>query len=170
MTFLITIFAAVTLCGAVAAMTLGKLVHCALALTIAFAGLAILYLNLDAEFAGLAQLLVYVGAIVILIVFAILLTPSLSEADIKSRVRVSYSGGAGVTLAFGVFAVLAWSVTHSTMGRSAIGSAPPAAPVRQIGDALMQRYILPLEVMGLMLTAALVGAVIIAMKESQAPR
>ena len=40
----------------------------------------------------------------------------------------------------------------------------------QIGDALMQRYALPLEVIGLMLTAALIGAVILAMKESQAPR
>ena len=45
-------------------MTLRRLVHCALALTVAFAGLAALYLNLGAEFAGLAQLLVYVGAIV----------------------------------------------------------------------------------------------------------
>ncbi len=85
MTVLITIFAAVTLSGAVAAMTLRNLVHCALALTVAFAGLSTLYLSLDAQFAGLAQLLVYVGAIAILIVFAILLTPGAPESN--SRVK-----------------------------------------------------------------------------------
>ena len=75
MTLLFLILAAVTLSGGVAAMTLRRLVHCALALTITFTGLAALYLSLDAQFAGLAQLLIYVGAIAILIVFAILLTP-----------------------------------------------------------------------------------------------
>src|SRR5579863_5407694 len=68
------ILAAVTLIGACAAMMLRGLVHCALALAVAFAGLGTLYLNLGAQFLGLAQLLVYVGAIAVLIVFVILLT------------------------------------------------------------------------------------------------
>src|SRR5216110_977453 len=63
-----------TLAGAVAAMSLRNLVHCALALTVAFAGLAALYLQLDAQFVGFAQILVYIGAVAILIVFALLLT------------------------------------------------------------------------------------------------
>ena len=63
-----------TLAGAIAAMSLRNLVHCALALTVAFAGLAALYLQLDAQFVGFAQILVYVGAVAILIVFAVLLT------------------------------------------------------------------------------------------------
>ena len=71
-TFLI--LAAITLAGACAAMMLRGLVHCALAVAIAFAGLGTLYLNLGAQFLGLAQLLVYVGAIAVLIVFVILLT------------------------------------------------------------------------------------------------
>ena len=74
MTLPFLILAIMTLAGGVAAMTMRRLVHCALALVVSFAGLAALYLNLGAEFAGLAQLLVYVGAIAILIVFAILLT------------------------------------------------------------------------------------------------
>lgn len=68
------ILAAVTLAGAGAAMTFRGLVHCALALAVAFAGIGALYLNLGAQFLGLAQLLVYVGAIAVLIVFVILLT------------------------------------------------------------------------------------------------
>jgi NADH-quinone oxidoreductase subunit J len=170
MTVLITILAAVTLSGAVAAMTLRNLVHCALALTIAFAGLATLYLSLDAQFAGLAQLLVYVGAIAILIVFAILLTPGEPESDLESKTYISSSGLVGCLLALGVFAILAWSVTHSGTASSAVATAAPAANMQQIGETLMHRYALPLEVIGLTLTAALIGAVIVAMKESQAPR
>jgi NADH-quinone oxidoreductase subunit J len=170
MTSPVLILAVVTLGGAVAAMALRKLVHCALALTIAFAGLATLYLSLDAQFAGLAQLLVYVGAIAILIVFAILLTPSASEADLESASRISSSGLVGVVLALGVFAILASSISRSNIGCPTAASPAPEATMLQIGNTLMQRYALPLEVIGLMLTAALIGAVILAMKENQAPR
>ena len=170
MTLPVLILAVVTLSGAVVAMTLRNLVHCALALTIAFAGLATLYLSLDAQFAGLAQLLVYVGAIAILIVFAILLTPSASEADDKSTPCISSSGLVGIALALGVFAILAWSISRSNIGRPMPLSPAPEATMLQIGNALMQRYALPLEVIGLMLTATLIGAVILAMKENQAPR
>ena len=62
------ILAVVTLVGACAAMMLRGLVHCALALAVAFAGIGTLYLSLGAQFLGLAQLLVYVGAIAVLIV------------------------------------------------------------------------------------------------------
>jgi NADH-quinone oxidoreductase subunit J len=170
MTVLITILAAVTLSGAVAAMTLRKLVHCALALTVAFAGLATLYLSLDAQFAGLAQLLVYAGAIAILIVFAILLTPSAPESALESKLHISSSGLVGCALAVGVFAILAWSIAHSGTANSAVAAPAPAANMQEIGETLMRHYILPLEVIGLMLTAAMIGAVIVAMKESQAPR
>src|SRR6266542_2541223 len=70
------IIGALTLASAVAAMTLRHLVHCGLSLTLAFGGLAVLYLRLDAQFVGFAQVLVYVGAVAVLIVFAILLTRS----------------------------------------------------------------------------------------------
>ena len=169
MTLLFLILAAVTVSGAVAAMTLRRLVHCALALTISFAGLATLYLSLDAQFAGLAQLLVYVGAIAILIVFAILLTPSSSETDLEFRPPISFSSIVGSVLALGVFAILALAIVRSKVGHPTIAAAPQTT-MQQIGEMLMGRYILPLEVIGLMLTAALIGAVILAMKENQSPR
>src|SRR5208282_5345419 len=68
------LLAALTVAFSVAAMSLRNLIHCALCAAAAFAGLAMIYLQLDAEFVGFAQLLVYVGAIAILIVFAVLLT------------------------------------------------------------------------------------------------
>src|SRR5450755_3290372 len=108
-TFLI--LAAITLVGACAAMMLRGLVHCALAVAIAFAGLGTLYLSLGAQFLGLAQLLVYVGAVAVLIVFVILLTrggdsdsPPLSPAGVPIT---------GIVVATAVFAVLAWAIAQS---------------------------------------------------------
>ena len=76
-----TLLAALTVASAIATMSLRNLVHCALALAVAFAGLAGLYLRLDAQFVGFAQVLVYVGAVAILIVFAILLTRGSGPPD-----------------------------------------------------------------------------------------
>lgn len=159
MTVPFVILAVLTIAGATAAMTLRKLVHCALALAICFVGLAGLYLDLGAQFVGLAQILVYVGAVVILIVFAILLTRS-DELPVPKAARF----GGGVVVSAGVFAVLAWAmVTGYEAQGSTAGQAQ--AVIGQIGAALMGRYILPLEIVGLLLTAALIGAVVIAMEE-----
>jgi NADH-quinone oxidoreductase subunit J len=160
-TFLI--LAAITLVGACAAMMLRGLVHCALAVAVAFAGLGTLYLNLGAQFLGLAQLLVYVGAIAVLIVFVILLTRG---GDSESPLAAAALPVSGLLVAACIFAVLAWAVFHSFAVHP---SGPLAAPatVRELGTVLMDSYVLPLEAIGLMLTAALIGAVIIAMKEKQ---
>lgn len=162
MTLPFLILALLTLAGGIASMTLRRLVHCALALTVAFAGLAALYLNLGAEFAGLAQLLVYVGAIAILIVFAILLTRG---GDTEGEPAFSPASLGGAIIALAVFAVLAWAVETSSIAHPAgIPTAPPNT-MQQIGLTLMQRYVLPLEVIALMLTAAMIGAAIIAVRE-----
>jgi NADH-quinone oxidoreductase subunit J len=166
MTLPFLILAILTLAGGVAAMTLRRLVHCALALTVAFGGLAALYLNLGAEFAGLAQLLVYVGAIAILIVFAILLTQG---GEIRSERAFSPAGLGGGVIALAVFAVLAWAIETSGVAHPAALPAAPTTAMRQIGLALMQRYVLPLEVIALMLTAAMIGAVILALREQRTP-
>jgi NADH:ubiquinone oxidoreductase subunit 6 (subunit J) len=157
------ILAIVVIGSAIAAMTLRNLVHCALALVGTFAGLAALYLQLDAQFVGFAQILVYVGAVAILVVFAILLTRG-GEASKRPVFSASWCIGAGVALA--VFGVLVWAIRSS---QSFTDRLPPGTQVsvRQIGDQLMTTYILPLQVVGLLLTAALIGAVIIAMKEEQ---
>ncbi len=163
MTLPFAIVASLTLAGAVAAMSLRNLVHCALALTVAFAGLAALYLQLDAEFVGFAQVLVYVGAVAILIVFAILLTRG-SEPPAEPLVSPAWLGGVAVAVA--VFAVLTATIASSSVTHPA-APARPETTVRQIGDLLMNKYILPLEVIGLLLTAALIGAVIIALHEKE---
>ena len=161
MTIPFVILAVLTIASAVAAMNLRNLIHCALALSAAFAGMAGLYLQLDAQFVGFAQVLVYIGAVSILVVFAILLTRGGigPEKDIFSRAWLS---GMGVVVA--VLGVLVYAISKSRVIQS-IAPPQPEVTVQQIGDALMHKYVLPLEVIGLLLTAALIGAVIIAMKE-----
>ena len=157
------IIAVLTLASAVAAMSLRNLVHCALALTVTFAGLAAFYLTLDAQFIGYAQILVYIGAVAILIVFAILLTRG-SEPPRKSGFSLNWVAGVGIAAT--VFCLLSGIILTSRVLTREIRP-PPEATVRQIGDQLMGKFILPLEVVGLLLTAALIGAVLIAMREKQ---
>lgn len=157
--------AAMTVGFAVAAMTLRHLVHCALCAAAAFAGLAVIYVQLDAEFVGFAQLLVYVGAIAILIVFAVLLTRG-DEIGLGRR-QSSPSWMAGVAVAVLVLAGIALPIFNSpSLQRGAPAAA--VAPVKKIGEALMNRYVLPLETIGVLLTGALLGAVVIAMREEPA--
>src|SRR3984885_3740483 len=130
--FLLT--SALTVAGALAAALLKNLVHCALSLTVTFAGLALLYLQLDAQFAGFAQILVYIGAVAILVVFAILLTRG-SETP-----KQIFSGSwfTGMTIAAGVFAVLGWAVIQSIQVLPH-ETAVPSVTVNQIGNALLGR-------------------------------
>jgi NADH:ubiquinone oxidoreductase subunit 6 (subunit J) len=157
------ILALLTIAASIAALSMRNLIHCALSLTVAFAGLAALYLQLGAQFIGFAQILVYIGAVAILIVFAILLTRG-SEAPEKSIFSSSWLAGLGVAIA--VFAVLGGTIVRSSVVKQSL---PPSSevPIRRLGELLMTKYLLPLEVIGLLLTAALIGAVILAMQDKE---
>jgi len=157
------ILSVLTIVGAAAALTLRNLVHCVLALMVAFVGLAGLYLQLDAQFIGFAQILVYIGAVAILIVFAILLTRG-TESPSQSIVSPSWAISSVVSVV--VFGILAWTIRSSVATRHSIPPQPEVT-IKQIGNALMSRFALPLEVIGLLLTAALVGAVTIAMQDKR---
>jgi NADH-quinone oxidoreductase subunit J len=154
--------AIVTVAGALAAALMRNLIHCALSLTVTFGGLALLYLQLDAQFAGFAQILVYIGAVAILVVFAILLTRGACHAEYKD---LSNRWFGGLALAAGVFALLTWAVLRSLPGTVTTGAAP-AITVQMIGKSLMSTYVLPLEIVAVLLTVALIGAVIVAMPEA----
>lgn len=162
--FLLT--AILTVAGAVAAALLKNLVHCALSLTVTFAGLALLYLQLDAQFAGFSQILVYIGAVAILVVFAILLTRGAGVPEYRGY---STSWFLGLIISAAVFALLGWAVVKS-LPVSAAASEAPAITVQSIGAALMSSYVLPLEIVAVLLTVALIGAVIVAMPEPRTPK
>jgi len=164
MPYIFLILAAITIAGTAAAMSLRSAIHCILALTIGLVGLAALYLLLGAQFVGFTQILVYVGAVAILAVFAIMMTQGPGKTI---QPILSTNWPAGVLVATAVFAILAWAI-HSTPAHST--PTQPDVSVNQIGAALMHHYVLPLEIMGLLLTAALIGAVILAMPEKKEPQ
>jgi NADH-quinone oxidoreductase subunit J len=151
------IIAIITLSGALAAATLPRLIHAALSLVIVFVGMAAYFFLLGAEFAGLVQVFVYIGAVAVLIVFTILLT----RRDIVSDRGINWGG---VIVALAVFVGLLWIILTTT---SLALPAPQFEPltVKQIGEALMTNYVWPLQCVGLVLTVALIGALILVMEE-----
>ncbi|CAN5358645.1 hypothetical protein BH20VER3_BH20VER3_16960 [soil metagenome] len=153
------IIAILTLGAALAAATLPKLVHAALCFALAFVGVAAFYFLLGAEFVGLVQVFVYVGAVAVLIVFTILLTRRDSEQERGFN-------WPGVIIALAVFGGLSWSIMNS--GGLSV-AAQPIAPltVRQIGELLMTDYVWPLQCVGLVLTAALIGAMVLVLEEKR---
>ncbi len=156
------LIAGLTLGSAIAAMSLRNLVHCALCTVITFAGLAAMYLQLNAQFVGFAQILVYVGAVAILILFAVLLTRN-SENQ-PNTLLASPSWIIGILVAISVSGTIIYAVVKSTRLAQTLPPAPEAT-VQKIGEQLMTNYVLPLEIVALLLTAAMIGAVIIAMRD-----
>ncbi|MEO6871352.1 MAG: NADH-quinone oxidoreductase subunit J [Chthoniobacterales bacterium] len=153
------VIAILTLAAALAAATLPKLVHAALSFALAFVGVAAFYFLLGAEFVGLVQVFVYVGAVAVLIVFTILLT----RRDVEKERNFNWSG---VLIALAVFAGLLWAILKSS-GLNVVARPVQALTVRQIGDALMTTYIWPLQCVGLLLTAALIGALVLVLEEKR---
>ena len=153
------IIAIFTLSGALAAACLRKLIHAALCLVLAFLGLAAFYFLLGAEFVGLVQVFVYVGAVAVLIVFTILLTRREDE-------ETSGFNWSGALVAVAVFAGLVWTILK-TSSVSVIAPTIEALTVKRIGEVLMTNYVWPLQCVGLLLTAALIGALVLVMEEKQ---
>ena len=153
------IIAVFTLAGALAAACLRKLIHAALCLVVAFLGLAVFYFLLGAEFVGLVQVFVYVGAVAVLIVFTILLTRREDE-------ETSGFNWSGALVAVAVFGGLIWTILK-TSSISVVAPAIEALTVKRIGEVLMTSYVWPLQCVGLLLTAALIGALVLVMEEKR---
>jgi NADH-quinone oxidoreductase subunit J len=156
------ILASFTITSAVAAMSLRNMVHCALCLALTFVGVAGLFLQLNAGFLAFAQILVYVGAVAILIVFAILLTRGAETPQEK------WSSGAllSIPLALIVAAILLNAIFSTRLAAVAPGNSAPT--VRELGTALMTSHVIPLELIDVLLTVALLGAVVLALPEREA--
>ncbi len=134
-------------------------VHSGLSAVVAFVTLGMLHMALGAQFIGFVQLLVYIGAVAILAVFAILLTrPEASHLPCLRPLRRAVAGAvtAGLVLAALLIAIFRSPSLNREPGPVA------EAPVAEIGELLMTTHLLPLQTIGVLLTAALIGAVLFA--------
>lgn len=151
------LLAAIIIASALAVVLLKNIVHSALYLVLTFVGVAGLYVLLNAEFLAAVQLLVYAGAVAILIVFAVMLT---RRGDIRASnlLNVNYLAAAVVSLA--LFIV----ITMAT-GRMAWMATPGQAPASNVGaiaDAFLGRFAIPFEIAAVLLLVAMVGAILLA--------
>jgi len=162
------LISAATIIAAWIVVTDRNLFHAAIALMASFAGVAGLYILMDAGFLAAAQLLVYIGAISILIIFSIMMTRRLMQTT-ESAYNTQWRWAIiGALLTFGLLAVLIFQ----TWPAEQFASAPAAEglledSVSSLGRALVDvdQFVLPFEIASVLLLAALVGAIVIARPE-----
>lgn len=159
MTWAFLIIALVTLATAAVAMALRNLIHSALLLVASWAGIAAFYLWAGAEFIAFAQVLVYVGAVSMIVLFAVLLTRRSAEVSRLQPASVSRAIG-GLIVGGAVLGVLFGAV----MGTPLQPATPPArfATVHDLGISLMNTHIAAVLITGVILTVALLGGVVLA--------
>jgi NADH-quinone oxidoreductase subunit J len=161
------LLAALIIGAATMVVTVRNVIHAALWLITSFFGVGALYLLLEAEFIAVVQVLIYVGAVSILILFAIMLTRHVSGEGERQLTRHWW---AAALIALGLFgAVLAptlignvWNIPQPT---GPAGTPEPLSGVEELGRGFVSEFIIQFEVAGVLLTVALIGAIVIAFEE-----
>jgi NADH-quinone oxidoreductase subunit J len=153
------IVAALIVFAAVRLVTTRNLVHGALYLLAVLAGAAILFLLFLAEFVAWVQVLVYIGAVVVLLLFGLMLT----RAPIGNMALDSQTRPLAAVVSLAIFAITSTIVWKTFKGQRVHFSKPDS--VATLGQAIFSRYVLPFEIVSVVLLAALVGAVVLARKE-----
>jgi NADH-quinone oxidoreductase subunit J len=157
------ILSAITVLGAILAITLRNLIHCVLSLILFFLGIAGHYFLLRADFIAAVQILIYIGAVAVLMLFTIMLTRHVT-GDEGPREVLGGKWWAGMGTAV-IIAGLLWAIIRKDSLAHTMPVATAATSVAEIGKALVADWVVPFEAMAVLLTAALIGAVVIALEE-----
>ena len=154
------ILAAIIIGSAVMVVSMKNIFHSALFLVLCFFSVAGIYVLLSAEFLAAVQVLIYVGAITILMIFAIMLTARLYSAKIKQSNEQVIPGllivGALLAATIITLSRTAWKLSTET---------PDVQSTVSLGNLLLTTYVLPFEVVSVVLLTALIGAIIIARRD-----
>ena len=138
-----------------------NIVHSAVALIFSFCGVAGIYVLLDAEFLAAVQVLIYVGGITILLLFAIMLTTRIAtRADVFNE-QVGFSA----LICLGITAILVYASLTGIQVSGQAPTTPETAPA--LGRLLLTTHVLPFELASILLLAAMVGAIILARREGE---
>ena len=150
------VLAALTVGSAILVATLPNIIYAAVALLFTFGGVAGLYVLLSADFLAATQVLVYVGGILVLIMFAVFLSNQISSVKLSNPVHFRLPAAGICLVLFGTLAYTAVSPAFALKAR--VTYQPTTA---EIGELLMTRYLLPFEVASVLLLAALIGAALL---------
>jgi NADH-quinone oxidoreductase subunit J len=150
------VFAAITVLSAGLVVFSRSLIYSAFGLLFTFFGVAVLYVYLGADFLAATQMVIYVGGILVLLLFGVMLTHKLYDLDLKTE---TFQFWPGLLLALAVFATLLGVMMRTTWVNR--GVRVPGPTTAQIGELFMKDYILPFEVASVFLLVALIGAAMI---------
>ncbi len=154
------LLAAMTIGGASMIIFSRNLIHAVIFLIISLLGVAGLYLTLSADFIAVVQVLIYVGAISVLMLFAIMLTPRAERDNSESSLQLP----AALVMVL-ILTVTVYVALDTDWG--AVRQAALADQARLIGQSLINEYVLPFEIGAVLLTAALVGAIALARHDDE---
>jgi NADH-quinone oxidoreductase subunit J len=155
------IIAAIMIVGALRVVTTSNVVHAALWLVVVLAGAAAQYILLAAEFLAVTQVLVYIGAVMVLFLFGTMLTRSRIGRD--SGLNNSYAK-LGIPVAVVLFATMALALSES-FGTEKLPSDGSIVTTQQISDQIFGTYLLPFWALSFVLLAAVIGAIVLARKD-----
>lgn len=156
------ILSLLTIGGAVFMISFTRVVHMVISLGITFISIAGLFVLLGAEFVGVAQVLVYSGAISILMLFGIMLTKHDASDEGTGR---SWKNIFSLVFVAGLFGLMFWGIQKTVWTAPPEGAAAQTASVKQLGVEIFTKYVIPFELVSVLLLVALVGAIIMAKKE-----
>jgi NADH-quinone oxidoreductase subunit J len=155
-------FALLTLVAGAIVVFSRNIVHAAFALLFAFFGVAGLYVLLMADFLAVTQLLIYVGGILVLVLFGVMLTSNTIDVQMRTSTIQTFPAVLIVAALAGTLIGIFWSTDWKTT------TAPPVqATAPKIGELMLTSYLLPFEIASVVLLVALVGAAMIARREKR---
>jgi NADH-quinone oxidoreductase subunit J len=156
------LFAAITVVSGIIVVNAKNIVHAAFAMLLTFFGVAGIYVLLGADFLAVVQIMVYVGGILILLLFGVMLTNKITNVDIRSgSIQVIPA-----IIGLAVFAAILFSIMTSTKWKSEQFDIP-FTTTYQIGEVLLSEYVLIFELFGILLLIALIGAASIARRDKE---
>ncbi len=158
--FVFVLLAVASALSAVAVVTARNLVHAALFLATTLGAIAGVFLVLHAEFVAMVQLLIYVGAIAVLLMFGLMLT----RAPIGRETLDSRSRGLALAVSAALFGVLAALIWQGYGDATLVALESP--PTAELGIALFSHWVLPFELASMLLLAALIGAIVLSRRQS----
>mgnify|MGYP001616304312 CR=1 FL=1 len=155
------ILAVSTVLCAAAVATVRNLIHAVMFLALTFVGVAGIYIVLSADFVAVVQVLIYAGAVGVLMTFAIMLTPAADRENSETAFQIP-----ALLLSFivlGIIVFVAWDTSWHVSDREAL-----AATARSLGEAFVKPYVVPFEIASVLLVTAMIGAIVLTREDTDA--
>jgi NADH:ubiquinone oxidoreductase subunit 6 (subunit J) len=157
--FIFYFFSAIACFSAAYILFANNILYAAFSLVLTFLSIAVMYIFAQAEFLAVSQIMIYVGGIVVLIIFGVMLTNRISERKIEHG---SHNKFLGFVISTTLFTLLIYAIVAINFPSTSI---PKEGNVKTIGIGLMSDYILPFELAAIILLIALIGSTVVVSKK-----